>query len=162
ICAASYMGPNAPVLAVQLAEQIRTKHGMPAYIINRGNAERRQADEEWARTRQSLIERGIPVPRRRTIRIEEQCSVVIGATGAGWAAIDAASSFVKKVRSRPLPELRLDNGVPAYDMVHRYVPVDKSGRAELKAMPVNPFTSSFVTRNPTVPQEARAKNKFDP
>jgi hypothetical protein len=156
------MGPNAPVLAVQLAEQIRTKHNMPAYIVNRGRDERRQADEEWARMRQASEEQGLPPPRRRMVRIEEQCAVLIGGPGTGWADIDGASSSLKTVKRWELPELKLGNGIPAYDIMYEPNRNAAGGKAEMRPVPVNPFTTSFVTRNPTVPQDARPKSKFDP
>jgi hypothetical protein len=163
ICAASYMGPNAPALAVQLAEQIRARYKMPAFVFNHANEERRRMREELDKARQAAEQQGIVLPhRRRSIRIEEQCAVLIGGPGAGWSNMDDASSYLKTVRKWPLPELKLDNGMPAYDMVHQYVPVGNTGRAELKATPVNPFTSSFVTRNPSVPPDTQPKSKFDP
>jgi hypothetical protein len=157
ICAASYMGPNAPSLACQLAEQIRTKHRMPAYILNRANEERLQVQREYERVCRAAAEQGIPAPRRRLVRVEEQCAVLIGGPGNGWSDVDAASSFLKKVRQWPLPELRLENGLSAYDTYFEY-----NGGKEPKKVQVNPFQQSFVTRNPTVPQAAKAQNKFDP
>src|SRR5579885_1903510 len=105
ICAHSYMGPNAPTLARQLVEEIRQKQHMPAYILNRANAERRRMQEEYERVCRACQEQGVPRPRRRISRVEEQCAVLIGGPGAGWSSCDDASSFLKKVRQWPLPVL---------------------------------------------------------
>jgi hypothetical protein len=165
ICAGSYMGPNAPKLAVQLAEEIRTKHHMPAYILNRANEERRKMQEEYDRVCRAAAAQGIPAPsRRRLYKIEEQCAVLIAGPGAGWPGVDDANRFMKKVRQWPLPVLRLENGLPAYDMkFHMKVGADgKSGRPEPEGEPVNPFVTCFVSRNPTVPLPSKPQNKFDP
>jgi hypothetical protein len=158
VCAGSYMGPNAPRLAVQLTEEIRTKHRMPAYILNRASEERRKMQEEYDREYQAALAQGIPTPRRRRVyRIEEQCAVLIGGPGAGWSDVDAASSYLKKVKKWPLPELRLENGLPAYDIAF-----ERTGGKEPEKVQVNPFHNSFVTRNPTVPPPAKPEKKFDP
>jgi hypothetical protein len=165
ICAASYMGPNAPTLACQLAEQIRSKHHVPAYIFNRAQEERRREQEEYERACRAAQEQGIPVLRRRFLKIQEQCAVLIAGPKGGWSDADAASSYMKKVRQWPLPELHLDNGLPAYDMQLRVRPDPhdpKMGKAEPDGVPINPFQTCFVTRNPTVPQAAKPQNKFDP
>ncbi len=180
ICAHSYMGPHAPDLARQLTEVIRNKHHMPAYIYNHANAERRRMQEEYERACRAAAERGIPLPagptlpgqpgagpRRRVIRVEEQCAVLIGGPGAGWSTIEDASSFLKKVRGWPLPELHLDprTGMSPYDMKLTAKPIPGNNK-ELKVVPdgkpINPFETSFTIHNPTVPQAAREQNKFDP
>jgi hypothetical protein len=162
ICAASYSGPNAPFLARQLAEDVRTKHKVPAYIFNHANEERRKQAEDYERARQTALAQGSPVaPRRRIFRIEEQCAVLIGGPGAGWADIDPATSYLKKVRQWPLPDLKLDNGLPAFDQTLDVTP-DNTGRPQIKRVNVNPFLTSFVIRNPAVPQASQEKPRFDP
>jgi hypothetical protein len=165
ICAHSYTGPNAPKLAVQLTEVIRNQHHVPAYIFNRGTAERRRMREEYERAYQAAQAQGIPVPRHRIIRIEEQCAVVIGGPGNGWSSFEEATAFLKKVRGWPLPELHLDNGFSPYDMQLTVKPIPGNNR-ELKAVPdgkpINPFEASFAIHNPTVPQAPKPQNKFDP
>jgi hypothetical protein len=168
ICAASYMGPAAPSLACQLAEQIRTKHKVAAYVFNRANEERRRMQqEEYDRACKAAAEQGIPMPRRRQLaQIEEQCAVLIG----GWPEVDGASSYMKKVRQWPLPELHLDErltaaGLRPYDMILK---IGHNPTAEKKplsvedSVPVNPFQSCFVTRNPVVPPAPKVQAKFDP
>jgi hypothetical protein len=181
ICAASYTGPTAPTLAVQLAEQIRTKHHMPAYIFNRADEERRRMmttrmeDEE--RAARLAAEQGWVLPRRHwSIRIEEQCAVLIGGTNGGWSDMDDAGSFQKKVRKWPLPELHLDNGLDPYDHalgVKREEIADHGltitntpkRREQLEVLAnnrINPFTTSFVIRNPSLPHDNKPVNRYDP
>jgi hypothetical protein len=181
ICTASYTGPTAPTLAVQLAEQIRTKHHMPAYIFNRADEERRTMlaarMQEEERTHQIAAEQGFDLPRRRwNIRVEEQCAVLIGGTNGGWSDMDSASAILKKVRSWPLPELHLDNGLDPYAYVYgaerKDVPdqglniTNQPRRREIvtdmKKRPVNPFLTGFVIRNPTLPREDKQVKRYDP
>jgi hypothetical protein len=164
ICAASYTGPNAPTLARQLTEEIRNKHRTPAYIFNLAEDQRRKLQEDYERAWQAVAGQDVPRPRRRYVRIEEQCAVLIGGPGAGWSDIDAASSYLKKVRKWDLPELRLPNGIPAYDMkLEATRSRDKNGKMEIKEqVPVNPFHTSFVARNPTLPPAPKEQAKFDP
>src|SRR5262249_28785417 len=42
ICVASYSGPNAPMLARQLALQVRERHRLNAYVFNHADEERRK------------------------------------------------------------------------------------------------------------------------
>jgi hypothetical protein len=165
ICAHSYMGPYAPTLAVQLAEVIRNKHHVPAYIFNRGSEERRRLREQYERACRAAREQSIPLPRHRSIRIEEQCAVLIGGPGSGWDTDKDATAFLKKVRGWPLPELHLDGGLSPYDMKLIAKPIPGNNR-ELKAVPdgkpINPFETSFAIRNPTLPPPPRPQNTFDP
>jgi hypothetical protein len=182
ICAASYTGPTAPTLAVQLAEQIRTKHHLPAYIFNRADEERRRMMatriEEEERAIRIAHEQGWELPRRRrSVHIDEQCAVLIGGTNGGWSDMDAASSYLKKVRTWPLPELHLDNGLDPYDHAIgaiRNTQNDDQGpsitnqprRREVVAIKannrINPFSTSFVIRNPSMPHDNKPVNRYDP
>jgi hypothetical protein len=167
ICAASYMGPAAPSLACQLAEQIRSKHRVAAYIFNRANEERKRMQEDYERACRAALEQGIQVPpKKRLYKIEEQCAVLVG----GWPEVDGASGYLKKVRGWPLPELHLDErltaaGLKPYDMklrVSQKQNADGSYKVESDGVPVNPFLAAFVTRNPTVPPPSKSQSKFDP
>jgi hypothetical protein len=154
ICAASYSGPNAPYLARQLALQIRSRHNLNAYVFNHADEERRQLREEFER-RQALHP-DVPM-RRKTVRLEEQCAVLVG----GYRDAAAANAALKTIRALPLPELKLPTGEPAYDYMLLSVPDPEKKGMVLQRAPVNPFTTAFVIRNPTVAQQ-QAKPKFDP
>ncbi len=169
ICAHSYAGPTAQVLAKQLTEEIRNKQHVPAYVFNHANAERLRMQQEYERVCQAARAQGIPLPRRRIFRVEEQCAVLVGGPGAGWATVEEASSYLKKVRHWPMPELHLEDGLTAYDMK---VPNNKSATLVALAgshkprdgqpININPFEGSFVTRNPRAPQAPPQQARFDP
>src|SRR5262249_32940830 len=85
ILAASYVGPEAPRLAHEMAAEIRTRFKMPAYVFNRGDEERRKQEFETQRIREQYDalnklrrennEAEVPIPRRLMPHIQEQCAV---------------------------------------------------------------------------------------
>src|SRR5437868_4497453 len=154
ICAASYSGPNAPYLARQLALQVRQRHGINAYVFNHADEERRKIREELERAQ--ALHPDVPM-RRRTVRLEEQCAVLVG----GYKDSEAAAAALKNIRTLPLPELKLPTGEPAYDYMLTTVPDPQKKGMTLQRTPVNPFTTAIAIPNPTVPQQ-QAKPKFDP
>jgi hypothetical protein len=155
ICAASYMGPNAPELARQLVLEIRNKHHLPAYTFNYGEQARRRYTQHWENLRRRFP--GLPV-RRRTVRMPDQVAILIG----GYADLESASQDLKRVRGFPLPHLDLGPNKSAYDLMSVAEPDPKLKVMRVKQAPVNPFKNAFTTRNPTLPQQAAAKPKFDP
>jgi hypothetical protein len=155
ICAASYMGPDAPELARQLVLEIRSRHNLPAYIFNHGDEERRKQREEHERLRQ--LYPGVPI-RRRIVRVPEQCAVLVG----GYPDMESASQALPAIKKLPLPELKLEAGKLAYDTMSVYSPNHEHKATDVKRVPINPFTNAFVTRNPTVPAEPKQVPKFDP
>jgi hypothetical protein len=154
ICAASYTGPNAPYLARQLALQVRERHRLNAYVFNHADAERRRLRAEYERMQ--ALHPDVPM-RRRTVRLEEQCAVLLG----GYKDDVAAAAALKKVRALPLPDLKLPDGKPAYDYMLMTVPDAQKKQMTLQRAPVNPFTTAFAIRNPTVPHQ-QEQVKFDP
>jgi hypothetical protein len=158
ICAASYMGQSAPKMAHDLVLELRRDHDLPAFVYNRGAEERRrmQEDLENQRRRQEemLRQQGLqpdqPLPSRR-VRIEDQCAVLIG----GYRDIDAAHSALEKIKKLPNPK-----SVPADELI--LASTDSNNKVqELQKRKANIFVSSFVTRNPTIPQE-KVDRSLDP
>ena len=94
---------------------------------------------------------------RRGAKIPDQCAVVVG----GFATIDAARSSLDKVKKLNPPELKVAEGKVNSDVVSLFVPVPGKG-VEIRREMVNPFTRSFVTRNPTVPNNTPPPPKYDP
>ena len=154
VCVASYSGPNAPDLARQLALQVRERHHLNAYVFNHADEERRQLRKEFERMQ--ALHPDVPT-RRRTVRLEEQCAVLVG----GYKDADAAAAALKKIRALPLPELKLPSGEPAYDYMLMTVPDPERKQMALQRAPVNPFTTAMAIPNPTVPQR-QDRPKFDP
>jgi hypothetical protein len=153
ICAASFMNEEAPGLAHQLAEQLRTKYQLAAYVFDRGDAER-QKDLEEHRKREEMY--GVKLPFRHP-RYTQTCAVLIG----GFQDMDAANAALKKIKTLPAPDLKLSTGQPAFDVEYMKDPT-KSGADAAAAVRVNPLARGFVTRNPTAPAPKNDAPKFDP
>jgi hypothetical protein len=159
ICATYYVGPDASKLAHELVMEIRSRHHLPAFVFNRGDEERRKHEEERRRRLEELKrlqeqygDVKLPV---RAPRVEEQCAVLIG----GYKDMDAASKALEKVKKLPPPSS--ERLMPWLTEVR---PIENSSpdrTAEIKAAPMNPFVTSFVTRNPTEPHRP-LENKQDP
>ncbi|MHB1425856.1 MAG: hypothetical protein ACYC3I_22040 [Gemmataceae bacterium] len=154
ICAASYQGESSPELACLLCTYLRQKH-YPAYVYNRGNAERKKAQEELDQRQKQYP----GLPRRRVLAHpeEEQFAVLIG----GFRDVDAASAQLKKVRKWDLPDIKLKSGKPAFDTYDVYEPV-AGKKFELKRYAINPFHSAMVVPNPTIPPQPKQVAKVDP
>jgi len=154
ICAASYVGPDAPEMARQCCETLRQRDKLPAYVLNRGEEERRKIKEEYERMRNFD---GEQVGRKRTVRVTEQCAVLVG----GFPTIEAARAKLDKIKKLEAPKINLNGNKLSSDVETVLVPSDKGGM-EILRREVNPFANSFVTRNPTIPVEKQEKSKFDP
>jgi hypothetical protein len=155
ICANSYMGPDAPELARQLVLVLRGRDNLAAYVFNHADEERKKEKEELER--QEKLNPDAPI-RHRTVRVEEQCAVLIG----GFKNIDDANAALERVKKLPLPELKLASGRPAYDTISVIEPDGKpNGGSTVRKAVVNPFAHAFVTRNPALPA-VQAQAKPDP
>ncbi len=155
ICAASYTGEQAPKLAHALVLELRSQYDVPAFVYNRGDVERKKMQEDLDRQRhgreealrQQGIQPGMPLPVRR-VRIEDQCAVLVG----GFKDLDAAHNALEKFKKLPNPKtVRVDE----------LILTTKESGAKAQRRPANIFTMSFVTRNPTVPQE-KVEHGLDP
>jgi hypothetical protein len=103
ICVASYQGESSSELAYLLCTHLRQKN-LPAYVYNRGNAERKKLQDEldqWQKANPGL-------PRRRMLAHpeEDQFAVLLG----GFRDMDAANAQLKKVRKWDLPDIKLKSG----------------------------------------------------
>jgi hypothetical protein len=154
ICAAYFNGPPAPDLAHQMVQQIRSRYNLPAFVFN-------YADEERKKQKAILDQQHIPFPepaapgedvvpvphRRITIRVEEQCAVMIG----GYPDENAAHTALLGVKKLKSPELKVPDGFQPFGSV-----IDYQG----KESQINPFaTQSMVVRNPTVPHDSQTVSK---
>jgi hypothetical protein len=152
ICAASFMNEEGPGLARQLAEQLRTKYQLAAYVFDRGDVERREYEEEH-RKREEMY--GVRLPFRHPRNYVQSCAVLIG----GFQDMDAANAALKKIKALPPPDLKLTTGQAAFDVEYVKDPNNPEGT---KGVRVNPFSRSFVTRNPVAPQSKNEAPKVDP
>ena len=145
ICAASYTGPSAAVLAKQLVLQIRQRDNLPAYYFDRGEKERREQEEYLNQFRQ----RAGPDVRLRKVRIPDQYAVLIG----GYPDMDSARRALNTVKRLKPPELKLGPNQTTMDRT-----IDpQTGRI----LEVNPFATAFVARNPSLPPTPQSQNKPD-
>lgn len=156
-----YTGPMAAKYAHDLALELRSRYDLPAFVFNRSAEERRKQEEEQERQRQQqeqwLQQAGykVDVPaRRRTYRIEDQYAVLIG----GYGDMDTARKALNQIKKLDPPQtVPLDTvqiaGPDAADKDKKKINVEKES--------VNPFRTSFVCHNPTVPVE-KPKEQTDP
>jgi hypothetical protein len=151
ICVASFTGPESPAQARQLAEQLRTRDRLHAYAFNWGDDARRKEQEEYeAKLRELRKDHpGATLPFKHT-RHQDYCAVLVG----GYADLDAANAALAKVKKLPPPEKF------AGDLEYVIQP-DEGGKSATQMM-ANPFSKSFVTRNPALPPAAQERPKFDP
>lgn len=152
ICCASYSGPDSQEMARQVVNTLRTRDKLPAYVLNynQGTAGKPEVNPK----------EDLPAGegrRRKYTKPSDQCAVVIG----GYHTIEQARAALDKVKGLQSPEIKLEDGKATTDIVSLYVPVPGKG-VEIRREMVNPFTRSFVTRNPTIPSNVPPPPKFDP
>jgi hypothetical protein len=153
ICAASYVGPKAKELSHEMVMQIRCLYHLPAYVMNRGEEERRKQKEELQHLHSQYPDAKGPF---HFTRIEEQCAVLVG----GYKDIDSAHNALIEFKKLPPPS---DKRLVEYITRVRPAPTEKDPeRAAIEVAPVNPFAKSFVARNPLVPRENQSQRGNDP
>jgi hypothetical protein len=153
ILAASYTGPDAPELARQCVLQLRARDNLPAFVFNYADEERRKQQEEMDRMQQ-----GQPGARRRHIRIDEQCGVLVG----GYPDMDTARKALDGVKKLKPPKLDLGPNKTTAEFVTFITPNPTTKGATVQRAEVNPFTNAFVTRNPSIQHDAAERDKPDP
>lgn len=156
ICAASYAGPDALELARQLVLVLRDKHQLPAYIYNRSDELRRQADAD--RERILRLHPEADLRHRRTFRLPDQCAVLVG----GYSSFEDAGAGVKAIRALPMPKLWLGDGKTPYDLMNLYEPDPQKRQTLVRRAPVSPYANALVVRNPTLPPAPRPADAPDP
>ena len=159
ICATSYVGPQAAQLAHEMVLEMRSRFKMPAYVLNRGEEERRKQEAELAGLKQQYEalnamkrqnnEPEVPLPRRYAPRIQDQCAVLVG----GYKDQDAAYHALKDFKKLPSPSS--ERLCP----VILQVPVNGGGNAQ--GAFANPFVQAFVVPNPTVAHARQGNEQED-
>jgi hypothetical protein len=153
ICVTTYVGPQAPRLAQQMILEIRSRFDLPAFVVNRGDEERRKQQQELQELHKQFPYYTGPI---RHTRIQEQCAVLIG----GYKDIDTAHRALKAIKKLPPPSSEKLMAVLAQAGLPQKVGGEE--KSLLEGTFVNPFPNSFVVRNPTVPQEHKTEDKKDP
>jgi hypothetical protein len=147
ICAASYIGEQAPKMAHDLVLELRRDYDLPAFVYNRGDIERfkiqKEMDDKRFQQEEALRQQGLQPGKAlpvRHVRIEDQCAVMIG----GYKDMDTAHDALEKIK-----KLKNPKSVPADQLIL----TSANGGNQPQRREANIFRGSFVTRNPTVPQE---------
>jgi len=146
----SYTGDGSAKLAEDLAASLRRDYKLNAFVFNRGEEERAKEQERVAKLRAQQREAakasGLPIdsplPKIKTVRIEDQYAVVVG----GWKDIDAARKALDDIRKlKPPADRFMHSGL--------VVPPTDAGAKERQAYvgTLNPFRTAFVVHNPMVP-----------
>jgi hypothetical protein len=151
ICVASFTGPESPAEARRLADHLRERDKLPAYVFNWADDARQKEKEEYERRLAELRKEhpGATIPFKHT-RHNDYCAVLVG----GYPDLDAANAALARIKKLPPPE------VPAGDVEFAIRP-DPDGKGATKMM-VNPFFKSFAIRNPALPPAPKDRPKFDP
>jgi len=148
----SYTGEKSAQLAEELATSLRTEYkpALPAYVFNRGAEERRKEQERVAKIRQQHREMAkqqgwpedTPMPRIKTMRIEDSHAVMIG----GWKDMETARKALDHIRKLK---------APAEKFMHQgrvLLPPTEGSKARDEIYGgLNPFLTAFVVHNPTLP-----------
>jgi hypothetical protein len=154
IIVAHYSGPHGQQLALEMAQEIRERYNIPAYVFSHGAEERRKQQEEIDRFKQLTPD--TPRPRIRMVRIEEEWAVLVG----GYKDMDAARRALDKVKKLQPPKEKghlmdvvtqeSNSGMPPPGQGSF---PNVAGGEEKKLVYLNPFATSFVVHNPTIPLE---------
>jgi hypothetical protein len=164
ICVTSFMGPESGKLAHDMVLELRQQYKIAAYFFNRGEEERKKHELEIQQKRQqqedNLRRAGLnPADanflRIRTVRIEDQFAVLVG----GYKDMDTARKALDDIKKLKPPSERLSATV-----LHITEPTQAkdSKKTVTEKSYLNPFLSSFVVPNPTVPvqREPEKPDKF--
>jgi hypothetical protein len=151
ICVASFTAPQGADfreqaeavrgLARELTLVIRRDYQLPAYVFDKGKEERRKQQEEFEKMRQMNPEgRNI-----RGVRIMEEYAVLVG----GYKDRDSARKALDAIKRLPPPPKKFCD----FGFVQQRVTRDSAKDADTRPFLYNPFHTSFVVHNPTVPLE---------
>jgi hypothetical protein len=155
ICAASYLGGDGPELSVQVAQQLREKHKLAAFIYNRGDEERRKQEEDYQALQKQYP--GVKLPKK-IYRVQDQYAVLVG----GFKDFDAASAYLPKFKQLPAPVLKLDGDKSPYELMTYHDIDPETKKPVARAARLHPFANAMVVRNPVGPSARVDKPKWDP
>ena len=158
ICVQTYKGPQAKVLAEELAELIQKNYGLTAYLFDRGFKERTEEQKHIRDLRQNydtmlaqLKTQGIePVQTPFRVRtflneIEDEYAVLVCRPKRELKDIDAARDFLNDIRKLKPPPEKFTNKAIVGDEDPSGKKITQVGYAFL-----NPFLTAMVVHNPTI------------
>jgi hypothetical protein len=150
ICATCYVGPQSAQLAHEMVLEIRSRYGLPAFVRNKGEEQRREQRERLKKYHEEHPEANVPL---RIERIQDQCAVLIG----GYPDMESAHRMLKQVKKFPPP-----SNERLCPVLSEVGPANNDGNAPIRVAAANPFAKSFVCPNPTIPVEHKNAKKNDP
>jgi hypothetical protein len=150
ICVTSFRGDEAKELAEKLVAELRGHYRLPAYLYNRSNEDRERERQRLEVLRQKY---GPDTPLKR-VRILDEYAVLVG----GYADMNEARKHAERIKKLDPPkQVPFSRGV--------MVPLEHTDKHDPRKIPgvvarTNPLATSFVVRNPLVPQPQEVD--FDP
>jgi hypothetical protein len=150
VCATCFVGPDAPVLAKEMVYEIRSRFKVPAYVFDKGADERKKEQE---RLRKIHEEYGDNSVRLRTVRIPDECAVMVG----GFKDQESAGKFLKQVKTWPAPK-----NTKLMPFIHdEGIPEKEGEKSQVRGARVSPYVMAFVAHNAVVPIEKKADPKAE-
>ncbi len=182
ICVHSYVTPEAPAWARQMASELRSTYKLPAYVFTYGLEERRKEYErvkatldqqrEFMRTSNlelmyaprtkegnatPILSNDVPLAYAMNLlkvkHIQVQCAILVG----GYPSEEAAYRALLTMRDLPQPDpdkVKLDvKFYGAEDPMNANSFKFKKGEARY----INPFKKAFVCRNPSVHEDSKSE-----
>ena len=145
IIAASFRGDGAETQARQLADELRRRHGLAAYVHDRA------FDLSEETPGRGLNEYGAPIRRRYQTEVARDFAVLVG----DFPSIDDpdAQQTLERIKSMPASTLRADDDDSAsaasqFRQLTNFLLNKNDGNRER-----GPLAKAFLTRNPLLPRE---------
>jgi hypothetical protein len=150
VCATCFVGPRAPQLAKEMVYEIRSRFKVPAYVFDKGEEERKKERE---RLRKIHEEYGDNSVKLRTVRIPDECAVMVG----GYKDQDSATKALKQVKNWPAP-----NNKELMPVIHDATAQERiDDKVEVRGSYVSPYVMAFVVHNALIPMEKKADPKME-
>lgn len=153
----SYAGPEGPIWARDMVRLLREQFNLPAHVFNYGADEKRKEyervkgiiDKQKAFLKENNLPADTPI-RVRHLRIDEHCGVLVG----GYATQEAAVEVRNKLKKLTFPDADKAK-VKLEVQVHERQDEapDTPSNPKKVASYVNPFSLTFVVRNPAIKVE---------
>jgi hypothetical protein len=150
VCATCFVGPKAPALAKEMVYEIRSRYNVPAYVFDKGADERKKEQE---RLRKIHEENGDFSVRLRTVRIPDECAVMVG----GFKDQESAGKYLKQVKNWPAPK-----NPELSPIIHDVAEPEKENeKAQVRGAHVSPYIMAFVAHNALVPLDKKVDPKME-
>lgn len=146
ICAATYTGGEAKKLSKDLVLEIRAKNDLPAFVFDRSAEARRKRDEERNNLRMKYPQADLS--HIRTVRIEDQCVVLVG----GYKDMETARKALDDIKKLKPSSQRFMPFMFSRDSAAQGKEKEKD-KGDVQGAYVSPFLDAFVVPNPVTKRE---------